>query len=72
MALSGFVPEGAEQLDWAAGPRAPHARDLCEGLDDVRGRYGHAAVVAGPSIELLATLKQDAHGFVLRTPSLTK
>jgi DNA polymerase-4 len=72
MALSNFVVEGGEQLDWTLGARAPHARDLCEGLDDVRSRYGHAAVIAGPSIDLLGKLKRDAHGFVLRTPSLTK
>ncbi len=72
VALSGFVVEGGEQLDWTAGARAPHARDLCEGLDDVRHRYGHAAVVVGPSIGLMGKLKRDAHGFVLRTPSLTR
>lgn len=72
VALSGFVVEGGEQLDLMGDDRAPHARDLCEGLDGVRGKYGHASVVAGASIGLLGKLKQDAHGFVLRTPSLTK
>ncbi len=70
--LSGFVVEGGEQLDLMGDARAPHARDLCEGLDGVRGKYGHAVVVAGASIGLLGKLKRDAHGFVLRTPSLTK
>lgn len=72
VALSGFVADGAEQLDLMGDARAPHARDLCDGLDDVRGKYGHAAVVAGASIGLMGKLKQDAYGFVLRTPSLTK
>jgi len=70
--LSSFVADHAEQLDFTADVRAPRARDLCDGLDRVRGRYGHAAVVAGASIGLLGKLNQDAHGFVLRTPSLTK
>jgi DNA polymerase-4 len=70
--LSSFVPDHAEQLDFLSDVRAPRARDLVDGLDRVRGRYGHSAVVAGASIGLLGKLKQDAHGFVLRTPSLTK
>jgi DNA polymerase-4 len=70
--LSSFVPDHAEQLDFTSDARAPRARDLCDGLDRVRGRYGHSAVVAGASIGLLGKLNQDAHGFVLRTPSLTK
>jgi len=41
-------------------------------LDAIREKFGHAAVVAGASIGLLDQLKQDSHGYVLRTPSLTK
>lgn len=44
---------------------------LYRGVDRIRERYGFAALVAGPSLFLLADLAQDEHGFVLRTPSLT-
>ncbi len=49
-----------------------HHRDLHRTLDAIRDRYGHAAVVSGPSIHLLRSLERNDHGFVLRTPSLTK
>ena len=48
------------------------SRDLHAALDEIRGRWGHAAVVSGESIGLLGKLRQDDYGFVLRTPSLTK
>ncbi|MBV8879723.1 MAG: DNA polymerase IV [Planctomycetaceae bacterium] len=41
-------------------------------VDAVRDKFGHGAIVAGRAIELLNRLPHDAHGFVLRTPSLTK
>ena len=49
-----------------------HRRRLHAAVDTIRDRYGHAAVVAGKSIELLGRLEQNDYGFVLRTPSLTK
>jgi DNA polymerase-4 len=72
VALSNFVPEGSWQLDLLDGPAAGRDRDLCRGLDGIRRRFGHAAVVAGPSVSLLGTLRRTEHGFVLRTPSLTR
>ncbi len=71
-ALSGFVPDGSWQLDCFDAAGDPARRALCDGLDAIRERYGHSAVVAGPSLALLGRLRQDAHGFVLRTPSLTR
>ncbi|HVR83346.1 MAG TPA: DNA polymerase IV, partial [Planctomycetota bacterium] len=41
-------------------------------VDAVRDKFGHGAIVAGRAIDLLNRLPHDAHGFVLRTPSLTK
>lgn len=41
-------------------------------VDAVRDKFGHGAIVAGRAIELLNRLPHDAHGFILRTPSLTK
>ena len=49
-----------------------HNRRLHAAVDAIRDRYGHAAVVAGKSIDLLGHLEQNDYGFVLRTPSLTK
>jgi len=49
-----------------------HRRRLYDAIDTIRDRWGHAAVVTGESIELLGRLRQNDHGFVLRTPSLTK
>ncbi len=41
-------------------------------VDAIRGRFGFRAVVRGPSVALIDTLPGDAHGFVLRTPCLTR
>lgn len=45
---------------------------LLGALDAVRERYGHAAIVSGQALHLVGKLEQNEHGFVLRTPSLTK
>ncbi|MFP4216144.1 MAG: hypothetical protein ACLFVH_09455 [Phycisphaerae bacterium] len=47
-------------------------RRLHAAVDTIRDRWGHSCLVSGKSIELLGELKQNDHGFVLRTPSLTK
>lgn len=70
--LSGFVLAGAGQLDLFDPDRGPRLDSLYRSLDRVRDRFGHSAVVAGPSISLIGQLEQDGYGFVLRTPSLTK
>lgn len=46
--------------------------DLCDGLDRVRARFGHGAVVSGRSLYLAGKAKRDRYGYILRTPSLTK
>jgi DNA polymerase-4 len=45
---------------------------LLHSLDAIRRRYGYASVVCGRSLDLLGRLEQDEHGFILRTPSLTR
>ncbi|MBN1825009.1 MAG: DNA polymerase IV [Candidatus Eisenbacteria bacterium] len=45
---------------------------LSRALDRVRDRFGFGAVVVGRSLDLTERLERDSHGFVLRTPSLTK
>ena len=47
-------------------------RRLYGAVDRIRDRWGHAAVVMGPSTDLLGKLERNDYGFVLRTPSLTK
>ncbi|MBI4582923.1 MAG: DNA polymerase IV [Planctomycetes bacterium] len=56
----------------AKAERRAQAGRLCASLDAVRERFGYAAVVAGRSLQLLGKLPQDAHGFILRTPCLTR
>ena len=69
--LSGFVWKGDAGRLFESRSAADSGR-LHRAVDAVRDRYGHAAVVAGKSLELLGRLKQNDYGFVLRTPSLTK
>ncbi|HEU4394492.1 MAG TPA: DNA polymerase IV [Planctomycetota bacterium] len=59
----------AELFESAGDPRRVR---LHAALDEIRDRYGHAAVVAGASIGLLGQLPQNSRGYVLRCPSLTK
>jgi DNA polymerase-4 len=70
IALSRFHPRTAGQGDLFT-PAAGRDR-LYRSLDRIRSRFGHAAVVAGPSVRFMGKLEQDRNGFVLRTPSLTK
>jgi DNA polymerase-4 len=72
VALSGLALAGAVQQELFADPGRRFHDDLYPALDAVRQKYGYRALVAGPSIHLLNRLPQDDHGFVLRTPSLTK
>lgn len=69
--LSRFCPKAAETNLFEPRPRT-RRRSLYAAIDAIRGRWGHAAVVTGKSIELLGRLEQNDYGFVLRTPSLTK
>lgn len=69
--LSGFFARNGEQSDLFEARRHDDPT-FYRGLDLVRDRFGHASVVAGRSLNLLGRLDQDRHGYVLRTPSLTK
>ncbi len=48
------------------------ALGLCRSLDQIRERFGYSAIVCGKSLNLLGKLPQDAYGYILRTPSLTR
>jgi DNA polymerase-4 len=69
-ALSRLGAHRAGQGDLFAPPE--DRERLYRSLDRLRSRFGHATVVAGPSIRLLGKTARDRNGFVLRTPSLTK
>lgn len=47
-------------------------RRLCAAVDAVRARHGFGALVVGAAADLLGRVPRGPHGFVLRTPSLTK
>jgi hypothetical protein len=47
-------------------------RRLLLQIDAIRERYGYSSLVCGRSLQLLGKLPQDEHGFVLRTPCLTR
>ncbi len=66
--FSGFL---ADEGQLELFPEERLAR-LHAAVDAIRDKYGHGAIVAGRAIELLSKLPHDAHGYVLRTPSLTK
>jgi DNA polymerase-4 len=62
---------GQDAIEQAISGRRREER-LLESLDTIRRRYGYASVVCGRSLHLLGKLEQDDHGFILRTPSLTR
>ncbi len=64
------APDG--QQDLFAIERNARLERLHAALDHIRTKFGHASVVAGASISLIGKLQQEANGYVLRTPSLTK
>lgn len=70
--LSKFQPEAASPSLFAPPEGVARLDRLHRAVDAVRERYGHASIAAGASIRLLGRLRQDAQGYVLRTPSLTK
>jgi DNA polymerase-4 len=72
LTLSNFVAGAAEQVSFLDGERAGRCHALLEAFDDVRDAYGHGVLVSGRALHLKGRLAEDRHGFVLRTPSLTK
>jgi DNA polymerase-4 len=70
--LSGLVPADGEQGSLPGDLASDRLADLYRALDSVRAKFGHAAVIAGRSVDLINRLERDSYGYVLRTPSLTK
>jgi DNA polymerase-4 len=70
--LSNFVRAGSEQGSLFDEREAGRRAALYEAFDGVREAYGHGVLVSGRALHLKGRLDEDQHGFVLRTPSLTK
>jgi DNA polymerase-4 len=69
--LSHFGPSG-RQMDLFAEDGYVRRDRYYESVDLIRDRFGHAAVVTGRSIEMLATHERDQRGFRLRTACLSR
>lgn len=70
--LSDFSAAGRHQLEIFEKPCDEKREQLYACLDGLRRRFGHSIIVDGDSLGLLGRLKRDSHGYVLRTPCLTK
>src|SRR5262245_4252961 len=70
--LSNFASRVAEQGELFDAGATFRRESLLRAFDDVRGAYGHGALVSGRALHLKGRLAEDRHGFVLRTPSLTQ
>jgi DNA polymerase-4 len=70
--LSNFVAAGGDQGSLFDEREAGRRGVLLRAFDDVRSAYGHGVLVSGRALHLRGRLEEDRHGFVLRTPSLTK
>ncbi len=72
VSLTNIGPPRARQTDLYEEEGARREESLTGALDRVRDRFGFGAVVAGKSLDLIDRLERSDHGFVLRTPSLTR
>jgi DNA polymerase IV len=70
--LSNFSPAGGEQGALFDEREAGRRAALYRAFDGVRDHFGHGILVSGRALHLRGRLEQDEHGFILRTPSLTK
>ena len=70
--LSNFASRAFEQGELFDAGETFRRESLLRAFDQVRGAYGHGALVSGRALHLKGRLAEDRHGFVLRTPSLTQ
>jgi DNA polymerase-4 len=70
--LSNFTSRLAEQGSLFDETEAGRRNALYRAFDGVRESFGHGVLVSGRALHLKGRLEEDRHGFVLRTPSLTK
>ncbi len=67
-----FVPAGADQGELFDEREAGRRAALYRAFDGIRSDFGHGVLVSGRALHLKGRLDEDEHGFILRTPSLTK
>jgi DNA polymerase-4 len=70
--LSNFASRLAEQGLLFAESEAGRQNALYRAFDGVREAFGHGVLVSGRALHLKGRVAENRHGFVLRTPSLTK
>ncbi|MFW6161708.1 MAG: DNA polymerase Y family protein [Planctomycetota bacterium] len=70
--LARFSMTSQHQRDLFAAADVEKRASLYACLDRLRDRFGHSAIVAGKYLGTLGSLRKDRHGYVLRTPCLTK
>ena len=70
--LSGFERAAGDQGSLFDEREAGRRAALYRAFDGVREAYGHGVLKSGRALHLQGRLEEDRHGFVLRTPSLTK
>ncbi len=69
--LQNLGPQGAAQGELFGGKQQLRGK-LFAAVDAVRERHGFGSLLLGESAALLGQVPHGKHGFVLRTPSLTK
>jgi DNA polymerase-4 len=69
--LSSLAPPGRKQGQLFGAAEQARGK-LFPAIDAVRARHGFGSLVVGAATGLLGQLPKGKHGFVLRTPSLTK
>ncbi len=72
ISLSRFISHAAEQGSLFDPDRTLRQSALYRAFDQVRGEFGHGVLISGRALDLKGRLPEDRHGFVLRTPSLTR
>jgi DNA polymerase-4 len=72
VSLSSLCMASQPQGDLYEERRSFREAELCGGIDRVRDRFGHGAIVSGRALYLMKKVKRDRYGYILRTPSLTK
>ena len=72
LTLSNFASRLAEQGSLFDEREAGRRAALFQAFDGVRRTFGHGVLVSGRALHLKGRLEEDRHGFVLRTPSLSK
>ncbi len=71
-ATDGALDRADECASGASGASGARQERIDRAIDEIRGRFGFRAMLRGPSLDMMTRVPGDAHGFVLRTPCLTR